>query len=746
MNLGVEMLRPALKPDFLNIQRPLSTTPQPAAAWRVLVIDNDPDVHAAARTALEGRTLFERPLVFMHAYSGDEARSLLLREKDLAMVILDVVTEDIQSGFDLVSFIRHTAGMSNTRIVLRTCRQGHVPALSTLLQHDINDYRTKAELTCDRLLAMVVTAVRSYKQLCAVEENRRGLERIVRSNALLLEETELQAFADGVIVQLSLLLNVPQQGIVCRRHDRHSHQYAVIAATGRFETLLNLPLHSIKDTHALMLIQQAIAGRSNVYGDAGGLALYLESRDGADLAVFVDVPHLHSSLDRQLIDVFCTNLETLLHNRALLERLHSDAYYDPLVKLPNRAYFVEQVNEYAQRAPLNHILALVDIDDFSAANDVMGHRFGDRLLEAVARRLDDCLATNILLARLGSDTFAVMGPISQVSPLTLLESVRQPLAINGVPHKVSLTCGYVLLNGNVQPGADLVKDATIALKRAKRDHRGQHLQYSEDMGAEARARALMLSELREAVEKEQLFLVYQPQLNLMTKELVGLEALLRWRSIDGTLIAPDQFIPIAEHSGLIVPLGHWVLRTACQTMRELIDRGNPPLRMAVNVSPVQLKDPGFFDSVCVALEQHGLEGHHLELEITESVAALPSQLLNSTLTALRNLGISIAIDDFGTGYSSLSYLERLPLDRIKIDRTFVRQLGIPQGARIAEMVTQLGTKLGLQILAEGIEDAFVWDALIALGCQEGQGYYIAKPMEKDLIMAWCMPEELHLKK
>lgn len=736
------MLKPALKSDLIDIPRSRAAATQRAAAWRVLVIDNDPDVHAAARMALEGRTLFDRPLVFMHAYSGDEARSLVLRENDLAMVILDVVTEDAQSGLDLVSFIRHTAGLRNTRIVLRTGKSGHVPALSTLLQHDINDYRTKAELTCDRLLAMVVTAVRSYKQLCAVEENRRGLELIVRSSALLLEQTDLRAFSDGVITQLSALLNVSEQGIVCTQDDQRTDRYPVIAAKGRFESLLDFPLHTLADTRVLKLIQSTLAGRCNSYGNSGGLALYLGSRDGSGLAVFVDVPHFHTSLDRQLIEAFCANLDTLLHNRALLERLHSDAYYDPLVRLPNRASFIEKVDECAQRTSLNHILALFDIDDFSAANDVMGHRFGDRLLEAVARRLDDCLPANAFLARVGSDTFGVLGTITQVSPLTLLESVRHPVTIDGIPHKVSLTCGYVLLHGNAQQSADLVKDATIALKRAKRDHRGQHLQYSEAMGTEARARALMLSELREAVEKEQLFLVYQPQLNLMTKQLVGLEALLRWRRGDDTLVSPEQFIPVAEHSGLIVPLGHWVLRTACQTMRELIDRGQPPLRMAVNVSPVQLKDPGFFESVRTTLEEYRLEGRHLELEITESVAALPTQLLDSTLTALRRLGASIAIDDFGTGYSSLSYLERLPLDRIKIDRTFVRQLGEPRGARIAEVVTQLGKKLGLNVLAEGIEDSSVWDALISLGCQEGQGYYIAAPMEKEMILTWRIPDNV----
>ena len=493
--------------------------PDNSPRWRVLVVDNDPDVHAATCAALDGQLLFERPLVFMHAYSGDEARALLLREHDLAMVLIDVVSGPGSSGLELVDFIRHSAGLKNTRIVLRTGQPGQVPDLETLLRYDINDYRTKAELTHDRLLAMVVTAVRSYKQLCAV---------------------------------------------------------------------------------------------------------------------------------------------------------HASAYHDPLVNLPNRAHFIDRVNECEQRGMDDYIVALIDIDDFSATNDMMGHHFGDCLLEKVARRLQESLPADVLLARLDADTFAVLGPVQQVQPRRLLECALQPLHIEGVPHKVSLTCGYVLLPKAPQPGADLIKDATIALKRAKRDHRGQHLQYAQQMGTEARARAVLLSKLREAIEKQQLFLVYQPQLNLATQQLIGLEALLRWRTEDNTFIAPDQFIPVAEHSGLILALGQWVLATACATMRELLNNGLAPLRMAVNVSTVQLRDPGFFGLVCAALAANGLQGLHLELEITESVAALPTKLLDATLSALRAEGISIAIDDFGTGYSSLSYLERLPLDLIKIDRSFTR--------------------------------------------------------------------------
>lgn len=681
--------------------------------------------------------LFERPLLFLNAFSGDEARQLLLSEADLAVVILDLAMERAGVRIDLVHFIRHAAALRNTRIILLSGQPGQEPGLDALIENDISDYRTRAELTADRLHVIVATAVRSYKQLCAADTSRGGLEHVLRSSASLLEIKDCYEFASGVLTQLAALLKVAQVGVVCAQEVANPDGcYFVQAATGRFSELIGRPLELLPQTSELGLLRKAVEGRCNVYGETGGLALHIGHDDGQNFVVFIDVPRHHAVLHPQLLDVFCANLSTLLHNRGLLGRLKESAYHDPLVNLPNRAHFVEAVDECARQGLHDYILALIDIDDFSATNDLMGHLFGDRLLERVARCLEDVLPGDVLLARLGADTFGVLGAIGQVQPRRLLECVRQPLSIDGAPYKVSLTCGYVLLPQEFRAGADLVKDATIALKRAKRDHRGQVLRYSDQMGAEARSRALLLSELREAIENRELFLVYQPQLNLVTRSVVGIEALLRWRTEDGRFVPPDKFIPVAEHSGLIVALGQWVLMAACAAMRELLDAGVAPQRIAVNVSTVQLQDPGFLEIVCAALASSGLRGDHLELEITESVAALPTDLLKSTLSALRAEGVSIAIDDFGTGYSSLSYLEQLPLDRIKIDRSFVCQLSEPDGARIAEMVVQLGRKLGLSVLAEGIEDATVCHALLAMDCYEGQGYHIARPMNKSALLEW----------
>jgi EAL domain-containing protein (putative c-di-GMP-specific phosphodiesterase class I) len=246
----------------------------------------------------------------------------------------------------------------------------------------------------------------------------------------------------------------------------------------------------------------------------------------------------------------------------------------------------------------------------------------------------------------------------------------------------------------------------------------------------------MLAELHIAFDLQHLCMVYQPQIELVSGRLIGLEALMRWRRDDGQMVSPDRFIPVAEQSGLIVAMGEWALNQSCALMKQLIGSGLAPQRMAVNVSVEQFKSPDFFDAVMNALRCTALDGSRLELEITESVAMLGSEHVKAQLNRLREQGIAIAIDDFGTGYSSLSYLEQLPLDRMKIDKAFVRQLGPHGSPRIAEMIVKLGRTLGLQVLAEGIEDRTAWDALQAMGCQEGQGYFISRPLESAKLLPW----------
>jgi EAL domain-containing protein (putative c-di-GMP-specific phosphodiesterase class I) len=302
---------------------------------------------------------------------------------------------------------------------------------------------------------------------------------------------------------------------------------------------------------------------------------------------------------------------------------------------------------------------------------------------------------------------------------------------------VTATMGLTQFLGNGIAGRDALKDANIALKLAKKSRRGGFVMFSAEMGADIRERVRLLQALRHAVESERLFVVYQPQVNLNTSAFVGVEALIRWRNEDGSFVPPDRFIPLAEASGMIVAIGDWVLRVACHELVRLQALGLPDLRMSVNVSQIQFRHPEFLEKLRLAIVETGINPTCLELEITESVAMDDPDFMLETLHKIRKMDISIAIDDFGTGYSSLSHLRQLPIDRLKIDRAFVTELNSAiLGGHIASMVIELGRKLNLTVIAEGIEDEGQATTLKSMGCHEGQGYLYAKPMASSQLVQW----------
>jgi EAL domain-containing protein (putative c-di-GMP-specific phosphodiesterase class I) len=299
---------------------------------------------------------------------------------------------------------------------------------------------------------------------------------------------------------------------------------------------------------------------------------------------------------------------------------------------------------------------------------------------------------------------------------------------------VSATCGLVRLDSGNSDGAEVLKQAHVALKLAKSQYRGASVYYNDEMGTDAAERSALLRRLREAFEADRLFVVYQPQVRLADRSIVGAEALLRWRSEEGLFVPPDLFIPVAEKSGLMVTIGEFVLRSACHQLKKLNEAGFADFRMSVNVSQAQFRDPRFVQTVKRALVDSGVSAVNLELEITESMAAEDLDFVLSVLHELKSAGVTIAIDDFGTGYSSLSILGRLPLDRLKIDKSFVDDLGVTEG--VAKSIIDIGRSLKLELIAEGVEKAEQADALHALGCQEGQGYLYACPLPAEELHHW----------
>lgn len=716
---------------------------QPAIkdAWRILIVDDDADVHSATMFALSNLEMQHRPLEFLHAYSAAQARELLAYEKDVAVIILDVVMEQSDSGLQLVRHIREVLKLSDVRIILRTSQPGYAPEIDAIRDFDINDYKAKSELTRIKLYTTVTAAIRSYEQIRTINASRRGLDHIVRASTELMALHGLDNFAAGVINQIAALLELSPDGMLCMRDksDGRNQELCIVAAAGSEDGGANQSesARGVADAGIADSLKRTLEGHHNYYTN-NFATLYLGGNANNEFAVFFRINRHLNEIEQRLLDVFCRNIAVGLDNVLLVTHVHNSAFYDPLTKLPNRTRLREMIDEALDALPGSEVtLALVDIDHFAETNDALGHRFGDSLLLGVAARLQAQLGDQLTVGRVGGDTFGVLGKASLVNPNVILDLFDEPFDIDGQKVQLSATAGLVNLSDYEGCGADALKDADIALKRAKLLQRAGHFYFSRNMGVDIRERVRMMHALRSAIEEKELFVVYQPQIDLVTRRPVGAEALLRWKTKDGTFIPPDRFIPIAEYSGLIIEIGEQVMREACCELVRLQTLGFRDFTMSINVSQVQFRHPRFLDMLRNVLADTRAPASHVELEITESIAMEEPDALIRLLDQIKQIGVGIAIDDFGTGFSSLSYLQRLQADRLKIDRSFVTEItSSARGSSIAEMVIQLGRNLGMSVVAEGVEDERQAGILTALGCPLAQGYLFARPMTVDQLRSW----------
>ena len=414
---------------------------------------------------------------------------------------------------------------------------------------------------------------------------------------------------------------------------------------------------------------------------------------------------------------------------------------DPLTGLPNRVHLQKLLPKLLKRAGRDRSrLALlnIDLDHFKNVNDSLGHGSGDKLLATIAHRLRSAVSANEVVVRTGGDEFVVIAPIlpDAASADALAERLRTalivPVDVDGVSMVVSPSIGISVYPEDGADPEQLLKHADIALHHAKDLGRGNHQFYTPEMNARLRERLELERALRLALERNELSIEYQPCFDLQTLRPVSLEALTRWRTADGTYIPPSRFIPIAEQSGLIVELGEWVLRTVCLQLSEWQRQRVPLLPVSVNISVRQIEHTQLATIVSVLAEELGIDANLLHFEITESAAMQNSPQHLGSLQALRNLGSRILIDDFGTGYSSLSYLKHLPIDTLKIDRAFVRDMAVDANdAAIVRAIVGVAKSLGLQLVAEGIESAEQLECLRRLGCECGQGFYFSPPVSAE---------------
>jgi diguanylate cyclase (GGDEF)-like protein/PAS domain S-box-containing protein len=448
------------------------------------------------------------------------------------------------------------------------------------------------------------------------------------------------------------------------------------------------------------------------------------------------------------------NSRDITARNTLQEELRHQAYYEVLTGLPNRAFFMEQLqqaSDQAARSSQGFTVMFLDLDNFKVINDSLGHRAGDNMLIALSKRLRGCVRPMDTVARLGGDEFTILlegsADVSDATHLAerILDLFKKPFSIEGQTLFVSASIGIALSAPGADSPDDILRNADIALYQAKSKGKSRYAIFAAGMNTQAASRLRLETELRYAIEREEFVVYYQPVVDLKTGRISEVEALVRWQHPERGLVPPLEFIPIAEETGMIIPIGQWVLEQACRQLRawQVQYPSDPPLALSVNLSARQFQHPHLVEDIIHTLHDCGLEPGCLKLEITESATMEDSQLAVETLGKLKSLGIQLAIDDFGTGYSTLSYLKLYPVDTLKIDRSFVQEIGrSPGDTAIVRAAIAFAKAMHLTVTAEGIETAGQLQQLQKQACDYGQGYYFSRPIPgQELSALLAVPPE-----
>lgn len=751
------------------------TAPGTESPWRILVVDDDAEVHAVTRLALSDLCLGDRPLEILGARSAAEARALWLRQCDIALVLLDVVMETDLAGLDFVRFVRDEQGDDRVRIVLRTGQPGQAPALEVLKQYEIDDYRTKTDLTYQRLNVVVSTALRTYRLLRERDERQRALEA---SNVELRRLNRVYSMLSGID---ALIVRARSQEQLFQGACRVAVEKGLFAAAwigllrgGELETVAR---HGAEGTGGQMEAQP-----DAVQGDGGpGLSRALAAsamrelrpgivnevpgapapgRDAAGggcramaalplvsggkalgcLGLCAPEPGFFDEGETRVLAEIAGSLSYAMEHIAHEERLDYLAYFDPLTRLANRRLFSDRVSQFVRGARLaGHGLTLMmlDLTNFKSVNDTLGMAAGDELLRRLGRRLARYAGGVGRVARIGGDRFAaVLTELRTAGAGTMLrermwEGLGRPYKLGRQQVRLSVRIGIAVFPDNGDDAESLIQNAEAALKEAKAS--GDHiLFYTQQMSDALRHRLRLEGQLRRALEQSEFVLHYQPKVDLRSNTICGAEALLRWNSPELGLVQPAQFVPLLEESGLIIKVGRWVLQQAVHDQQRWSGAGLSPPRVAVNLSPLQLRPAGFVDEVRAALRGAGGPAASMELEVTESMLLQDNDRHVAKLGELRDMGVVIAIDDFGVGYSSLSRLSRLPVDAVKIDRSFIEAMtDDPDSTNIVATIIALAHSMNLRVVAEGVDSAEQLKFLRLLSCDEVQGYLFSPAVPAD---------------
>ncbi|WP_157288306.1 putative bifunctional diguanylate cyclase/phosphodiesterase [Uliginosibacterium gangwonense] len=731
--------------SFIDEQPRIDEISSDKKAWYVLIADDDEEVHHATAFALRGVMIDTRPIRLLRAYSATEAESMLKAHPNVAVAMLDVVMETPDAGLKLVDVIRTKLGLRNLRIVLRTGQPGYAPELDVIKAYDINDYRTKSELTQTRMVTTLTSAVRAYQQLEEIQAVNRGMDSISRAANKLFRLHRMQDFAQGLFAHMAEILGTSVSGLLCIERpdfngDDDDSGLKIHYGTGQYAPLMGCTVTQRLNADMLRSIRRCIAARTHIF-EADRFLLWLGASKTDAIAVFNPGEALSPTV-RKLVEMFAANLTVGFENVDLIERLNFFAHYDPLTRLPNRGRFLDQVNEDLLAHRENpRVLAVADLVRFSEVNDALGYRCGDSLLVLVAKRLRTALGPGTLLARLSGDSFGIFGQEAWIDFNVLRHAFEAPFFVHGHSLQMQIRLGMASVDDGKGNALELLRNANMALGEAHLSIGSACAHYTTELSEDAQLRIGILHSLRAAIDFQRgLSLQFQPLVEIPGNTIRGVEALLRWRNESGQMVVPARFIPLAERTGMICELGRWVLESALSRLALWQSLGHKGFYISVNVSSVQFREDDLVDKVRHALEDNDVAPSSLVLEVNGSIYVEDRPKVLKHLQRLRHIGVKIALDDFGTGGVSLDQLMELPLDIIKIDQSFVQRIGASRmNLAIVRSMVELACESGIEVVAEGVETAEQMQALIGIECHTMQGFHLCRPLSAEQLDSWLQP-------
>lgn len=704
--------------------------------WKILVVDDESDIHESTKFALKGVKILDKEVQIHHAYTAEEGVQKVQSISNIALILLDVVMESPNAGLKFVEIIRNL-GYTEVRIILRTGQPGYAPELTVLNNYDINDYRTKSELTRTRLISCLTAAFRSYQQIHIINSSRRGLELIIKSARDIFKRKSIEMFAKGVLTQLISLRGEKADGLVfllsenlntAKPNSFHLRLMEVITATEKFEKFTNRRLADIESPDIADSLVQAFRSQSGLHLE-NGLAMHVSSSEGKQLFIYVDE---FSDCDAQhatLLKVFAGNIAIAFENLALIERLDQLAYIDPILNLPNANALNHEIEKHTN---LHHPLTLVTvhINQISHAISVFGLEVVNHALVNLRKKIIENLSPPPLcVASDGKEDLYILVRPEHCDIDALKSILEKKISVDNIALSFSTHISIVDINNKMESQSAIRNAISTLILAGHQSNSLRVAKFDKGMTQNLNSRIIMQSSLREALEFNGGVQAYlQPKVDCKNGRLVGAEALCRWE-LAGTNISPVEFVPIAEAGGLASKLTDVMLEQIAEFTKNRTEAGLPVLPISVNLSMNEIQVPQFADIMHQHLLELGLSPDFVDFEITESVMMLDPAKTIHELNRLRELGYVLAIDDFGTGYSSLNYLHQLPVNCLKIDKVFIDDLNVNSAkASLAATSISIAEKLGLTVIAEGIETSEQHAALQFLGCNTCQGFYFGKPI------------------